>query len=64
MLWFDIYLSVEQPDKLKGLGFLLYIIVKGSGLLQTQEHKKEQYREAELGHRYFVSSTVQLNQWR
>lgn len=48
----------------KDLDFLLYIAVKCSGLLQTQEHKKEQYREAELGHRYFVSSTVQLNQWR
>lgn len=48
----------------KDLDFLLYIAVKCSGLLQTQEHKKEQYREAELEHRYFVSSTVQLNQWR
>lgn len=48
----------------KDLDFLSHIAVKCSGLLQTQEHKKEQYRKAELGHRYFLSNTVQLNQWR
>lgn len=56
--------NIEQPDILKDLDFLLYITLKCTGLLKSQEHKQEQYREAELGHRYWLSSTVQLNQWR
>lgn len=58
LLWFDIRLSIEQPDILKGLGFLSYIAIKCSGLLQSQEHKEGQYTEAALGHRYCLSSTV------
>lgn len=64
LLWFNIHLSIDQPDTLKDLGFILCIALKCSGLLQTQEPKGEQYTEAALGHRYWLSGTVQLNQCR